>query len=320
MKSSLITKIVLLVVAMAATFTLLTAQWEHTESITIKESSTSSRVVLESDIENIMPEEQLADIRRDQAQQEEEEAQLTSSDTETETSPEESEDDEEETQLPTYIEVTDACGPYYEGDCLNVRAAPSTAAEIQDKLRNGQVLKVEDRVQAEGLVWYKVVFDEWLRHPERLNGDWYVAAEYVRAVDPNTLTESASSTSSPKRIVINLSEQKLYAYEGDDIYMEEEVSTGVIGALTPRGTFTVFYRTPSRYMQGPIPGITDDDYDLPGVPWNLYFTEQGAVIHGAYWHDKFGRNWSHGCVNLPPEKAMQLYAWTPEGTEVVVRD
>ena len=73
-------------------------------------------------------------------------------------------------------------------------------------------------------------------------------------------------------------------------------------------------------MQGPLPGISDQYYDLPGVPWDLYFTHEGGAIHGAYWHDKFGERWSHGCVNLPIEKAKELYEWTDLGTTVVVRD
>lgn len=69
---------------------------------------------------------------------------------------------------------------------------------------------------------------------------------------------------------------------------------------TPKGEFIIFRKTPSRYMQGPIPEITGSNYyDLPGVPWNLYFTHGGAVIHGAYWHTSFGEEYSHGCVNLP---------------------
>ena len=82
----------------------------------------------------------------------------------------------------------------------------------------------------------------------------------------------------------------------------------------------IFKKTPSRYMQGPLPGITDQYYDLPGVPWNLYFTSGGAVIHGAYWHDKFGQPWSHGCVNVPLAEAQKLYKWVDLGTQVIVRN
>lgn len=222
--------------------------------------------------------------------------------------------------IPSYVTVSDSCGPDYGGNCLRVRSAPSTSASVQTRVRNGQTLKVGDYLYADGRWWYEIVFDEWLRYPDRLEGEWYIAAEYVQPVENAALAKPTVPEDGEKRIIVNLTEQKLYAYEGDELFMEESVSTGKLGAATPRGTFTVFYRTPSRYMQGPLPGITDDDYDLPGVPWNLYFTQQGAVIHGAYWHDKFGQHWSNGCVNLPTEKAKQLYAWTPEGTTVVVRD
>ncbi|MFA5877656.1 MAG: L,D-transpeptidase, partial [Candidatus Paceibacterota bacterium] len=60
--------------------------------------------------------------------------------------------------------------------------------------------------------------------------------------------------------------------------------------------------------------------DLPGVPWNLYFTLQGGAIHGTYWHTKFGEPWSHGCVNLPPAHAKKLYQWADVGTIVIVQD
>jgi uncharacterized protein YgiM (DUF1202 family) len=327
MKKSIAIKLVFLFIAVVATFTLLYFQRNDVEIQQLFSQEAPRSHESNLGIENIMPEPMLTDIKRKIQEEEEQEKQVENNATSSQEERGDRKYDTELTQLdegalPTYIEIIDACGPYYGGDCLNVRAEPSTSSEIQTKLRNGQVLKVEDVVQGDGILWYKIVFDEWIRHPERLNGDWYVAAEFVKPVLKNTLDKPSQSTSTQpkKRIVVDLSEQMLYAYDGDEIYMQEPVSTGVIGALTPRGTFTVFYRTPSRYMQGPIPGITDDDYDLPGVPWNLYFTEQGAVIHGAYWHDNFGTNWSHGCVNLPPEKAQKLFAWTPVGTEVTVQD
>ena len=102
--------------------------------------------------------------------------------------------------------------------------------------------------------------------------------------------------------------------------MEMVISTGLELTPTPRGTFSVFKKTPSRYMQGPLPGLPYDYYDLPGVPWNLYFTHEGAVIHGAYWHNSFGSRYSHGCVNLPPDEAKKLYDWAVLGTTVIVQD
>ena len=39
------------------------------------------------------------------------------------------------------------------------------------------------------------------------------------------------------------------------------------------------------------------------------FTE-GYALHGAYWHDKFGKVRSHGCINLAPPDAAWLFEWT----------
>ncbi|HEY4527185.1 MAG TPA: L,D-transpeptidase family protein [Candidatus Paceibacterota bacterium] len=223
---------------------------------------------------------------------------------------------------PVYIEVVDTCGPYYEGACLNARSGPGTEFPAIAKLRNGIVLRVANTVEAEGRTWYKIVFDEWLRYPERITTDWYVAADYVRTFQNGGMEDFLPDVSplSTKRIIIDRSEQMLYAYDVTELFMQEQISTGLELTPTPRGTFRVFRKTPSRYMQGPIPNISEKVFDLPGVPWNLYFTEQGAVIHGAYWHDHFGEQWSNGCVNLPPEKAKQLYEWADIGTIVVVRD
>jgi lipoprotein-anchoring transpeptidase ErfK/SrfK len=221
----------------------------------------------------------------------------------------------------TYIEVTGGCSPHWAGACLNVRSGPGTAYPSIYKLRNGTVLKSAGVVDGDGMRWHRIVFDEWLRYPERVNGEWYIAADYVRSVmDPGPIELTSDHATTSKRILVDRSDQKLYAYDGDALFMEEPISTGLDLTPTPRGTFTVFRKTPSRYMQGPLQGISDDFYDLPGVPWNLYFTEAGGAIHGTYWHENFGRQWSHGCVNLPPEKAQALYAWAPVGTTVVVRD
>jgi lipoprotein-anchoring transpeptidase ErfK/SrfK len=50
----------------------------------------------------------------------------------------------------------------------------------------------------------------------------------------------------------------------------------------------------------------------------MYFTKDGAAIHGTYWHTSFGTPYSHGCINLPTDKAEKLYEWAPLGTKVVV--
>ena len=221
-----------------------------------------------------------------------------------------------------YLEVTDSCNARFSGECLRVRSGPGTDYPVVASLRNGMVLKIEETILVGDIPWHKIIFDEWLRYPERHKGDWYIVGTYVTIVEATGTQEISSTTpTTTKSILVDRSEQMLYAYDAETLFMKATTSTGLDSTPTPRGVFTIFKKTPSRYMQGPLPNINSDDYyDLPGVPWNLYFTEGGAVIHGAYWHDKFGTKYSHGCVNLTPKEARIIYEWADLGTTVTVRD
>lgn len=224
-----------------------------------------------------------------------------------------------------YLEVIDGCGIHFdESECLNVRSGPGTNYPVVTSLRSNIVLKVANIVENEEGKWYEIIFDEWLRYPNRVADNWYISAAYVRTfsdIGTEELDYADSATTMTKRIIVDRLQQTLIAYEEDKIYLEATISSGLDLSPTPAGIFQIFKKTPTRYMQGPIPNIPGSDYyDLPGVPWNLYFTEQGAVIHGAYWHDSFGSKYSHGCVNLSPDVAEQLYHWADLGTVVEVRN
>lgn len=234
----------------------------------------------------------------------------------------ETEPSKPEAQTFKYVEIVNACDWTGIGPCVNLRSGPGTTYPVVEHLRNGVVLEIGESVDADGLTWYKVIFRTWLRYPERVKGDLYVAhTDSVKVfTDVGYQEVTRPDASSGKRIIVDISEQLLYAYEGENLFMKEVISTGLDGSPTPRGNFFVFKKTPTRYMQGPIPEVSDQYYDLMGVPWDLYFTLGGAVIHGAYWHDNYGMKWSHGCVNLPVDKARKLYNWAGVGTSVKVQD
>jgi lipoprotein-anchoring transpeptidase ErfK/SrfK len=184
----------------------------------------------------------------------------------------------------------------------------------------GVVFEVNGSVLKEGRMWYRIQQDTDLVHPERVRGVWYIASDFVRVHRyPGKQFSGAATSQTGKYIVIDISSQTLTAYQGKKVFLSAHVSTGLTGTPTPKGTFTIIKKQPSRYMQGPLPGISKQYYDLPGVPWNLYFTSQGAAIHGAYWHSNFGAQHSHGCVNLPVKTAKLLYDWTPVETTVFVQ-
>ncbi len=122
-----------------------------------------------------------------------------------------------------------------------------------------------------------------------------------------------------KRITVSIGSQLLTAYESGKVVNQFKISSGLpqkntpinnIPTETPLGSFHVSVKWPVRHMGDGY--LTDDlsAYELPGVPWNMFFHESGYALHGAYWHDNFGVRMSHGCVNVPPAQALWLFRWT----------
>jgi hypothetical protein len=111
----------------------------------------------------------------------------------------------------------------------------------------------------------------------------------------------------PQRIEIDLSEQRLLAYEGELLVLSGGVSTGADGFETVRGSYNVYGKLLYDDMSGNLQG---EEYDVRKVPYVLYF-HRGYAIHGTYWHDQFGTGVrrSHGCVNLPLDRAEWLWRW-----------
>jgi lipoprotein-anchoring transpeptidase ErfK/SrfK len=123
------------------------------------------------------------------------------------------------------------------------------------------------------------------------------------------------SATGEKWIDVNLSAQYLIVYQGDTVIAETYVSTGRPGFETPTGTFHILTKLESQTMEGVIGG---EYYNVPDVPWVMYFTDFGHALHGTYWHNNFGVQMSHGCVNLPMDFAAWLYTWAPIGTRVEI--
>jgi len=142
--------------------------------------------------------------------------------------------------------------------------------------------------------------------------------EYVEPTEDENPIEYVSEPELPayneplgeKWIDVNLSEQMLYAYEGDTIVGAFLVSTGMADTPTVTGHYYVYVKIPYTRMTGP-------GYDLPDVPYTMYFYK-GYGIHGTYWHNNFGTPMSHGCVNMETGQAGWLYDWAFVGIPVSV--
>ncbi len=132
-----------------------------------------------------------------------------------------------------------------------------------------------------------------------------------------------------KYIKISLRNQTMTAFENDTIVMHTQVSTGLpikpvandIPWETPTGEFYIENKTPSTHMgEGNLTG-DPEAYELPGVPWTMYFVmKTGVAFHGAYWHNNFGVQMSHGCVNMRPREARWLYRWCDPRHQLPMRD
>jgi lipoprotein-anchoring transpeptidase ErfK/SrfK len=111
-------------------------------------------------------------------------------------------------------------------------------------------------------------------------------------------------------IEVNLTEQRVYAWEGDVLMNSFLASTGTWATPTVTGTFKIWNKTRIQDMSGP-------GYYLPDVPFVMYFFEDYG-FHGTYWHNNFGTPMSHGCVNLTIPDSEWLYNWASYGTTVKV--
>ncbi|MBI4954208.1 MAG: L,D-transpeptidase [Myxococcales bacterium] len=103
----------------------------------------------------------------------------------------------------------------------------------------------------------------------------------------------------------------LVAYEGDRPVYAALASPGRSGAAPDAefGTPPGRYRIAQKWLTGDMSGrLNGGGWRTREVPFVAYYDGSYAV-HGAFWHDVFGRPRSHGCINLTPADASALFGW-----------
>lgn len=129
-------------------------------------------------------------------------------------------------------------------------------------------------------------------------------------------------TTANKRIEIDLTNQRLYAYEDNNLIYNFLISSGKWGR-TPTGTFQIWTKLRYTKMEGGSKAI-NTYYYLPNVPYTMFFYNnevpkyKGYGLHGTYWHDNFGHPMSHGCINMKTEEVAQLYYWANLDTPIII--
>ncbi len=189
-------------------------------------------------------------------------------------------------------------------------AEPSLHSRNIYRFYGGNVFHVVDALEDEyGTGWYKV-YDEF--PPTSPTHQWVLARD-VRRI-PRADMAPIHPFAGEKRIEVDIEKQRLTCFEGSEVAFTTLVASGLGGATaTPLGETSVLLKQPSRHMcNHPYPGGPEplgDLFDLPGIPWNIFFDLSGTAIHGAYWHNDFGIKRSHGCLNVSQEAARWIYRW-----------
>jgi LysM repeat protein len=137
---------------------------------------------------------------------------------------------------------------------------------------------------------------------------------------PGTGTTPAPAPAAPaggRRIVVDLSDQRMYVYQNGQLLWNWVVSTGRPGQETAVGHYKVLNKLPNAYaytwnLQMP--------YWL-GIYWagHLQNGIHALPIQGngqRLWEGYLGQRVSYGCVILNTENAATLYNWAPVGTPV----
>lgn len=117
-------------------------------------------------------------------------------------------------------------------------------------------------------------------------------------------------------VEVSLNDQHMWYIVDGDVYLESDCVTGNYGSAdTPKGYFSVNAKISPCTLKG-------DDYTSYVTYW-MPFIGGGWGLHDADWRSSFGGNiykgnGSHGCVNLPPKVAKEMYAVIEVGTPVIV--
>ena len=151
---------------------------------------------------------------------------------------------------------------------------------------------------------------------ERYARDWFVTV-IEKIAPPFEVAEEEPW------IHVDLSSQSLVIYRGEKPVYATLVSTGLEGHDTPTGTFEIEKKMLSDTMANIGPDAGDDRYRIEDVPYTQYF-DGSVALHTAFWHNRFGLQRSHGCVNIAPHDAKRVFQETwpriPEGWHGVSTD
>lgn len=117
---------------------------------------------------------------------------------------------------------------------------------------------------------------------------------------------------------ISIAEQHMWFYRDYSPVFDSDIVTGQAsdpGRQTPTGVFCILSKLLDHTMTG--------SYGSQTCSYFMAFDWTGCAIHDAWWRDSFGgsiylEDGSHGCVNTPTEKMIELWDQINTGTPVII--
>jgi hypothetical protein len=117
-------------------------------------------------------------------------------------------------------------------------------------------------------------------------------------------------------VEIDLTSQHLWVHQNGSVVEESDFVSGCVnkGNPTPRGSYSITYKQRDATLVG-------ENYSSAVKYWMPFNGNVG--MHDASWRSEFGGwlyivNGSHGCINLPTEKAARIYDLVEKGEAVFV--
>ena len=121
----------------------------------------------------------------------------------------------------------------------------------------------------------------------------------VASLEPAALMDNTTDAPGPQITArVDLSEQRMYVYVGEQLEYTFKVSTGRKGYGTPTGRWNAAWLSPKHRSR---------KYNNAPMPWAVFFY-QGYAVHGTTDVGRLGRPASHGCIRLHPDNAKTFFS------------
>ncbi len=121
---------------------------------------------------------------------------------------------------------------------------------------------------------------------------------------------------------VDLSGQHVYMIKDGVVVWDAPCVTGDVakGYATPAGIYSLTYKETDRILRGKKKADGSYEYESHVDYWMPF--NGGIGFHDADWRSKFGGTiylygGSHGCINLPPDRAKLLYDYVYKGMPVI---